>query len=71
MTNNKLQPIPRHIGPILAYNKYPKTGSYNYYSRDLAFCVYAIMDGLEVKWAKIMFDTMLKEHFSFLPYSAI
>ena len=48
MSNNKLKPIPRLIGRILAYNMCPKIGSYNYYSRDLATCVYAIMAGLEV-----------------------
>ena len=58
------------IGHILAYNICPKTGSYNYYSRDLATCVYAIMAGLEVNWAKIIFDTIVKDHTSFLPYGA-
>jgi len=60
MTNNKLQPIPRLSGRIFAYNICFKTESYNYYSRDLASCVYAIIAGLEVNWAKIMFDTMVK-----------
>ena len=36
MTNNKLKPIPRLIGRILSYNICPKTGSYNYYSRELS-----------------------------------
>jgi len=67
MTNTKLQPIPRLIGRILAYNICPKTGSYNYFSRDLASSVYAIMAGLDVNWAKIMFDTIVKAHTSFLP----
>ena len=49
MTNKKLQTIPRLIGRILAYNICPKTGSYNYYSRDLATCVYVNMANLEVK----------------------
>ena len=40
MANNKLQPMLRLIGRILACNIYPKTGSYNYYSCDLAACVY-------------------------------
>ena len=70
MTNNKLKPIPRLIGRILAYNICPKTGSYNYYSRELATCVYAIMAGLDVNWAKIIFDTIVKDHTSFLPYGA-
>jgi len=48
MTNNKLQLIPRLIGRILAYNICFKTGSYNYYSHDLASCVYTIIAGLEV-----------------------
>jgi len=48
MANNKLQPIPRFIGRILTYNIYPKSSSYNYYSRDLTTCVYAIMTKLEV-----------------------
>ena len=70
MSNNKLKPIPRLIGRILAYNICPKTGSYNYYSRDLATCVYAIMAGLDVNWAKIIFDTLVKDHTSFLPCGA-
>ena len=45
---NKLQPISRLIGRILVYNICPKTESYNYYYRDLASRVYAIMAGLEV-----------------------
>jgi len=70
MMNNKLKPIPRLIGRILAYNICPKTGSYNYYSRELATCVYAIMASLDVNWAKIVFDTMVKSHTSFLRYEA-
>ena len=70
MTNTKLKPVPRLIGHILTYNICPKIGSYNYYSRDLATCVYAIMAGLEVNWAKIIFDNLVKEHTSFLPYGA-
>jgi len=57
MTNTKLQPIIRLIGHILAYKICPKTDSYNYFFRDLASCVSAIMAGLDVNWAKIMFDT--------------
>jgi len=48
MANNKLQPISGLICRILAYNICPKTGSYNYHSRDLTACVYAIMARLEV-----------------------
>ena len=70
MTNTKLKPIPRLIGRILSYNICPKTGSYNYYFRELSSCVYAIMAGLEVNWAKIIFDTMVKYHSSFLPFGA-
>ena len=70
MTNNKLKPIPRLISRILAYNICPKTGSYNCYSRNLATCVYAIMAGLEINWAKIIFDNRVKNHTSFLPYGA-
>ena len=68
MSDNKLKPIPRLIGRILAYNICPKTGSYNDYSRDLATCVYAIMARLEVNWAKIIYDTLVKDHTSFLSY---
>ena len=70
MTNNKLKPIPRLIGRILSYNICPKTGSYNYYSRELSSCVYAIMAGHDVNWAKIIFDTMVKFHSSHLPFGA-
>ena len=66
MTNNKLKSVPRLIGRILAYNICPKIRSYNYYSCDLATCVYAIMTGLEVNWVKIIFDNLVKEHTSFL-----
>ena len=70
MANNKLQSIPKLIGHILAYNICPKTGSYNYYSRDLAICVYVIMAKLEVNWARIMFETLVKELSISLPYGA-
>ena len=66
--NNKLQPIPRLIDRIPAYNSCAKMGSFNYYSCDLASCVYAIMAKLEVNWAQIIFDTLVKEHSSSLPY---
>ena len=68
MSNNKLKPIPRLIGRILAYNICPKIGSYNYYSRDTY--VYTIMARLEVNWAKKIFDNLVKDHTSFLPYGA-
>jgi len=70
MTNTKLQPIIRLISRILTYNICPKIRSYNYYSHDLATCVYAIMAGLKVNWAKIIFDNIVKEHISFLPHEA-
>ena len=70
MANNKLKPIPRLIGRILSYNICPKTGSFNYFSKELSSCVYAIMAGHDVNWAKIIFDTMVKPHSSFLPYGA-
>ena len=70
MANNKLQLIPRLIGRILTYNICLKTGSFNYYSYDLASCVYAIMAKLEVNWTQTIFDTLVKEHSSSLPYGA-
>ena len=48
MANNKLQPTSRLIGRNFAYNICSKNDSFNYFSRDLTACVYAIMDGLEV-----------------------
>ena len=30
-----------------------------------------IMSGLEVNWSKIIFDNIIKEHTSFLPYGAL
>jgi len=36
IASNKLQPIPKLIGRILAYNICHKTENYNYYFRDLA-----------------------------------
>ena len=70
MTNNKLQPIPRLIGRILPYNICPKMGSFNYFSRELSACVYVIMIRLEVNWAQIIFDNLVKEHTTFIPYGA-
>ena len=67
MANNKLQLILRLIGRILTYNICSKTGSFSYYSCDLASCVYAIMAKLEINWAQI---TLVKEHSSSLPYGA-
>ena len=66
MANNKLKPIPRLIGCILAYNICPKMGSFNYFSHDLASCIYAIMAKIEFNWAKIFFDTLAREHISLL-----
>ena len=70
MANTKLQPIPRLIARILAYNICQKIDSYNYYSCDLAACAYAIMARLEVNWAKLTSDIIVKVHFTFLPYGA-
>jgi len=66
MTNTKLQPVSRLIGRILAYNICSKIESYNYFSRDLATCVYAIMAVLEVNWVKIIFDNIVKKTYFFL-----
>ena len=68
MANSKLQPIPRLIGRILAYNICVKMGSYNYYSHDLATCVYVIMAKFKVNCNRIMFDTLVKKPPIFLPY---
>ena len=70
MANNKLQPILRLIDRILASNICPKIGSYNYYFRDFTTCVYVIMAKLEVNWARVIFDTLVKEPSTFLPYGA-
>ena len=69
MTNTKLKPIlVSLVVSFLTISAQKLRDSYNYYSRDLATCVYAIMAGLEVNWAKIIFDNIVKEHTSFLPY---
>ena len=70
MKNNKLQPTPKLIGRMLAYNICPKTGTFNYFSRELSACVYAIMVKLEVNWVQAIFDNLVKEHTTFLPYGA-
>ena len=71
MVNNKIQLISSLIGRILAFNICPKTSSYHHYSRDLATCVYAIMAKFEVNCARVMFDTLIMEPFTFPPYCAI
>jgi len=40
------------------------------YMETLATCVYAIMAKLEVNWARVMFDTLVKEPSTFLSYGA-
>jgi len=70
MANNKLQHTARLIGRILAYNIYPKTDSFNYFSHDLVVCVYATMGGLEVNWARIIYNNITKQQTSFLPSGA-
>lgn len=70
IASNKLQPIPKLIGRILAYNICHKTENYNYYFRDLATYIYAIIVKLEVNWAHVMFDTLVKEPSTFLSYGA-
>ena len=53
-----------------AYNICPKTGSFNYFSRELSACVYVIMARLEVNWAKIIFDNLVREHTTYVPYGS-
>ena len=66
----QLQPVPRLIGRILAYNICPKMRSFNYFSRELSACVYGIMARLDGNWAQIILDNLVKEHTTFLPYGA-
>lgn len=68
--SNKLRPIPRFIARILAYNLFPKTGSFNFISLDLAKALYAIMANIQVNWAEVYYQNLLVLPRGFLPYGA-
>jgi len=68
MSANSLQPLPRIIARIFSYNIIPKTGSYTYISNDLLKCVYAVMAGLDVNWARIVYDNLCKPCTTHLPH---
>ena len=55
-----LQPQARIISRILSWSMIPKSGSYSYISMTLLKCTYAILAGLNVNWAKIIYDNMTK-----------
>jgi hypothetical protein len=65
---NSLQPWARLIARIFAYNIIPKTGSYTYISNDLLKCVYAVMAGLDVNWARVIYDNLCKPCTANLPH---
>lgn len=60
MKANSLQPLARIIARILSYNIIPKKGSFTYISNDLLKCVYAVMAGLNVNWARIIYNNLCK-----------
>ena len=68
--SNKLRPFPRFIARILAYNLFPKTGSFHFISLELAKAIYAIMGNIQVNWAEVYFDNFLTIPRGFLPYGA-
>jgi hypothetical protein len=60
MSAKSLQPLPRIIARIFSYNIIPKKGSFTYISNDLLKCVYAVMAGLNINWARIIYDNLCK-----------
>ena len=70
MASNKRQPIRRLIGHSFAYNICPKMKIFNYFSRELATCLYAIIARLEVNWAQNIFDSLVRDHITSFPYGA-
>lgn len=68
--SNKLRPIPRFIARILAYNLFPKTGSFHFISLDLAKALYAIMANIKVNWAEVYYHTLSVLPRGFLPFGA-
>jgi hypothetical protein len=55
-----LYPQARIISRILSWSIIPKSGSYSYISLNLLKATYAILAGLNVNWAKVIFDNLSK-----------
>jgi hypothetical protein len=69
--NRALRPLPRLIGRILSHNILQKSGSFTYISLDLAKYIYAIMGGLQVNWARVIYDNLIKSTSSSLDHGCI
>lgn len=70
--SQKLRPFPRFIARILAYNLYPKSGSFHFISLELAKALYAIMANIQVNWAEVYFENFLQIPYrGFLPFGAL
>lgn len=71
MFTRSFRPLPRLIGRIIANNILQKSGSFTYVSEDLAKYVYAIMGGIEVNWARVIYDNLTKPVSSSLDHGCI
>src|SRR5436190_1289474 len=68
---NSLTPKGKVVSKVILHNILPKTNSMHYLSMDHLKLLYVIFYGCQFNWARFLFDQLIKEHTSCIPYGAL
>src|SRR5438270_7861866 len=68
---NSLTPKGKVVSKVILHNILPKISSMHYLSMDHLKLLYVIFDGTHFNWAKFLFDQIIKDHTSCIPYGAL
>src|SRR3954470_5534361 len=67
---NSLTPKGKVVSKVILHNILPKMSSMHYLTMDHLKLLYVIFDGCQFNWARFLFDQLIKEHTSCIPYGA-
>src|SRR5436190_785496 len=68
---NSLTPKGKVVSKVILHNILPKMSSMHYLTMDHLKLLYVIFDGCQFNWARFIFDQLIKEHTSCIPYGAL
>src|SRR3954464_1016298 len=68
---NSLTPKGKVVSKVILHNILPKMSSMHYLTMDHLKLLYVIFDGCQFNWARFLFDQLIKEHTSCIPYGAL
>src|SRR2546430_8451557 len=68
---NSLTPKGKVVSKVILHNILPKMSSMHYLTMDHVKLLYVIFDGCQFNWARFLFDQLIKEHTSCIPYGAL